>query len=613
MRSFLALVRRFHDDERGVFAVLFGVLAIVLVAAAGAVVDYTSMEQTRTRAQIALDSAVLGLAPTIYEDPSEDDLMETALLLVEERLNDSNVTVDITDAEYDKPSGTLRITGTVTVPMAFMQLIGFPSLTANVMAEAKKSSMNLEVAVSLDNSGSMANYIDELQEGLNGLIDIVVNEVQEPTYSKLAIIPWTSVVYAGDYAESLRGSVPAAVPINSFYWSGPLVNITGATKANPVVVTAANHGYANGDIVRITGVTGMTQLNNKFYQVASASTNTFALKDTTGTNVNGTGYSTFTGATTNNNDKVRKCLIWVSSASACQVLVDSPAHGFETGDYIRTNSGASSSTYRDKFYTITKQDDNTYSLDGQTSSSSTSLPIATGGGAWCTDYGCEWYRFQRQGRTDFYTWRITKCVSERDEDTYTDAPPSTTLLGPNYHSSTAGNCDSGFNQVITPLTSDRDALFAESAAMDDWNTTAGHLGTAWAWYMLSPDWGYLWPNAESIPSAYNAENTMKVAILMTDGAYNAQYCNGVDDDQIEVCDAPDDSTTQARALCTAMKEDNIVIYTVGFNIANNSSPAITMEQCATDASKYFRPATGAELVDDFQEIAQDITDLRLSQ
>ena len=149
--------------------------------------------------------------------------------------------------------------------------------------------------------------------------------------------------------------------------------------------------------------------------------------------------------------------------------------------------------------------------------------------------------------------------------------------------------------------------------MDDWNTTAGHLGTAWAWYMLSPDWGYLWPNAESIPSAYNAENTMKVAILMTDGAYNQQYCNGVDDDQIEVCDAPDDSTTQARALCTAMKEDNIVVYAVGFNIANNSSPAVTMEHCATDSSKYFRPATGAELVEDFREIAQDITDLRLSQ
>lgn len=611
MRSLVALVRRFHDDERGVFAVMFGLIAIVLIAAAGAVVDYTSMEQTRTRAQIALDSAVLGLAPTIYDDPSTDDLMATTQTLIEERLDNPRVAVDITNAFYDKPTGTLRISGSVTVPMAFMQLIGFRSLTANLMAEAKKSSINLEVAVSLDNSGSMASYIDDLEQGLNDLVDIVVNDIQEPTYSKLAIVPWSSVVNVGDAADTVRGNIPAR-PITDIYWSGPLVNITGATKANPVVVTAPDHGYLNGDIVRITGVTGMTQLNNKFYQVANRTTNTFSLKTTSGSNVNGSSYSNFTGATSNNNDKVRKCLMWVEAASACQVFVDSPDHGFDTGDYIRTDGGISSSTYRNKFYTISKWDSDTYALDGQTSTSTSSTPLSTGGGAWCTDYGCEWYRFQRRGRSDFYTWRISDCVTERPTDTYTDAPPSTTLIGAHYNS-TSGDCESGITQTITPLTSDKDVLLAQSEAMQDWVYTAGHLGTAWAWYLLSPDWGYVWPDDENVPAAYNAENTRKIAVLMTDGEYNRQFCNGVYEDLIEVCEAPDDSTSQARELCSQMKAKGIIIYTVGFNIANNSSPAVTMQQCATDPSKYFRPKTGAELVKNFQEIAQDITDLRLSQ
>jgi hypothetical protein len=82
---------------------------------------------------------------------------------------------------------------------------------------------------------------------------------------------------------------------------------------------------------------------------------------------------------------------------------------------------------------------------------------------------------------------------------------------------------------------------------------------------------------------------------------------------INNCNAPDDSTDQARALCTAMKAAGIVIYTVGFNISSNSSPAVTMRNCATDLSKYFQPATGEELVEDFAEIGQDITELRLSQ
>lgn len=53
--------------------------------------------------------------------------------------------------------------------------------------------------------------------------------------------------------------------------------ITGATTANPVVVTAGSHGYSNGDRVFITEVTGMTELNNREFTVANKTTNTFEL------------------------------------------------------------------------------------------------------------------------------------------------------------------------------------------------------------------------------------------------------------------------------------------------------------------------------------------------
>ena len=53
--------------------------------------------------------------------------------------------------------------------------------------------------------------------------------------------------------------------------------ITGATAANPVVVTASSHGYSNGDRVFITEVTGMTELNNREFTVANKTTNTFEL------------------------------------------------------------------------------------------------------------------------------------------------------------------------------------------------------------------------------------------------------------------------------------------------------------------------------------------------
>mgnify|MGYP003672153812 CR=1 FL=1 len=75
--------------------------------------------------------------------------------------------------------------------------------------------------------------------------------------------------------------------------------ISGATNANPIVVTASSHGYSNGDEVYISGVVGMTQINGNRFKVASSSTHTFALQDVySGGNVDGTGMGTYGSAGT---------------------------------------------------------------------------------------------------------------------------------------------------------------------------------------------------------------------------------------------------------------------------------------------------------------------------
>lgn len=74
-------------------------------------------------------------------------------------------------------------------------------------------------------------------------------------------------------------------------------NITGITKANPAVVTYSGADtYANGERVLITGVVGMTQVNNREFKVANvnAGANTFELQDSGGSNVDSTAYDTYT-------------------------------------------------------------------------------------------------------------------------------------------------------------------------------------------------------------------------------------------------------------------------------------------------------------------------------
>ncbi len=58
--------------------------------------------------------------------------------------------------------------------------------------------------------------------------------------------------------------------------------ITGITAASPANVTSAAHGYAYGDIIYVSGVVGMTEVNDRAFQAYAASsptpTGTFQLR-----------------------------------------------------------------------------------------------------------------------------------------------------------------------------------------------------------------------------------------------------------------------------------------------------------------------------------------------
>lgn len=70
--------------------------------------------------------------------------------------------------------------------------------------------------------------------------------------------------------------------------------ITGATQAEPVVITATAHGFEDGDEIRINDVLGMTELNGNAYVVANKAANTFELNDFDGTDIDGTSFTAFT-------------------------------------------------------------------------------------------------------------------------------------------------------------------------------------------------------------------------------------------------------------------------------------------------------------------------------
>lgn len=92
-------------------------------------------------------------------------------------------------------------------------------------------------------------------------------------------------------------------PLHPLYWLLRLednirakarATITGITAANPVVVTAAAHGFVDGDLVTLYGVEGMTEVNNRTFLVVKDSANAFHLHTLEGTDVNGTAFAAYT-------------------------------------------------------------------------------------------------------------------------------------------------------------------------------------------------------------------------------------------------------------------------------------------------------------------------------
>lgn len=208
------------------------------------------------------------------------------------------------------------------------------------------------------------------------------------------------------------------------------------------------------------------------------------------------------------------------------------------------------------------------------------------------------------------TYKLTECVSERSgAAAYTDAVPSGSfdLVSPVY--SKSGSCTPA-SSILT-LTSDKTQVKSVIDGLSASGGTAGHLGSAWAWYLLSPKWASIWPTS-SAPAAYGEAHVKKIAILMTDGEYNTQYdSSGVMTSTSGLASVNGPSDVQARTVCQNMKASGITVYTVGFNLVEPNAIS-TLQQCATEPGMAYLAQNGSQLQNAFRDIAVKLTPLHLT-
>ena len=306
-------------------------------------------------------------------------------------------------------------------------------------------------------------------------------------------------------------------------------------------------------------------------------------------------------------------------------ITTAAAHGFTDGQkiYIRNVSGMTQ--LNNNIYVVANATTNSFTLRNESNTSDINgtsyYNYNSGGNAWCAQSGCQYFRFTNMSG-GLSTFQVSTCTSERvGAEAYTDAAPSTAYVGLNYPASN-NPCPS---VQIVPLTASKTTLNNEISSLSAGGSTAGQVGIAWGWDMLSPNFGYIWPNAENVPASYTASDTVKVVVFMTDGEFNTIYSSGViaqdsgnnsGNSYNKINQNGDngvDSFTQAQNICTAMKADKIEIYTIGFEVGSSTNVVNFLSDCATDASHAYLAADGTELQTVFHTIAENISRLRLSR
>lgn len=226
---------------------------------------------------------------------------------------------------------------------------------------------------------------------------------------------------------------------------------------------------------------------------------------------------------------------------------------------------------------------------------------------------CGWWSWGCSSTTGTYA----PCVVERTgTQAYTDAAPGSGSWLVSWQSatgSTSSNCTP--NASIVPLTSNKTTLKAAIDTLTARGATAGQLGTAFAWYLISPNWSTIW-GTSAAPGVYADLTTMnsngapklrKFAVLMTDGTYNTIQGQSYGDNSSQATTA----ASRALSICSGMKTAGIEVFTVGFQLDTNAAKTL-LTNCATDSSHFYDAGSESALSAAFRDIALKISSLRLT-
>jgi Flp pilus assembly protein TadG len=210
-----SMFSKFLRDTRGNVATMFGIMIIPITCFAGVAMDYARATQTRVALQASIDATALILSRDIKKGLITAGQVDAkAKEYVNAQFNRRFAASHIVTAQYEAPSSTngglakVSIQATSQVDTILSRLTGVEQMAVGTKAEIVWGIKRLEVALVLDNSGSMDqdntgktnatdNKMIRLKDAMRSLLKTLSAAALKVDDVRIAVVPYARSVKVG--------------------------------------------------------------------------------------------------------------------------------------------------------------------------------------------------------------------------------------------------------------------------------------------------------------------------------------------------------------------------------------------------------------------------------
>ena len=227
-------------NRSGSAALIFGLAFVPAMLTIGAAIDYSRMAYVRSKLQAATDEAALAAGSQPKRTQAERQAIATNKVLA--NLGSMASQLSVTVVETEPKAGVYRVNATAVLNNAIMKIANMPTATVSANTEASLtmgSEAPVEMALALDNTGSMRNDMAALKDAAKTLVNNAMGNGGGKL--RISVVPYVAAVNPG-LTDLSMVDTGASAPMTGLWFSWPWI----AQDANCVPNWGGGGGGSSG-------------------------------------------------------------------------------------------------------------------------------------------------------------------------------------------------------------------------------------------------------------------------------------------------------------------------------------------------------------------------------